>query len=237
MAEIVGKKGHRVVIRGLEKAKGHLTAEIIHDFIDMIYRWKDADFNIHIFTNASEMRKHWGDPRIKGTLLGEHRGSSMTNTHHISLVHDNIVKNLKRDVFPAGNNFKAHTTTMGYVMVLVHELTHANQREHHYDDSQFFQKKGYWNRACEREARGTVDDRINEICVYLNEEPPRRHKKKVDDDSEEVEAVVDILCECEEITMDDIRDELRASKILNPKNVQMVIEKINQRAVSTEELS
>lgn len=44
--------------------------------------------------------------------------------------------------------------------------------------------------------------------------------------------VVELLCEVDNVTMDDIRDELRASKLLNPKNVERTIEMLRAREIN-----
>ena len=132
-----------------------------------------------------------------------------------------------------GGNLKAPTIKVAAAMVLAHELQHANQSLIHKDSSVFYgnlggvtssgkpRMKRYRGRACEREAREFADEKLSDICAYFS--VPIETRKRVATQSEsEISDLVEIFSECEEVSMEDIKEELRASKILSPTNVMEV---------------
>ena len=187
-----------------------LTEDEVRDFIDLFYRWDSGRFLIRRDEKERKFR-------------GEHC-YGLDGLHTITLVQ----KNIRRDYDQGkrvGGNMVAPTIQVAAGMVLAHELQHANQSKTHLRSEGFFNEHRYWNRACERDARMFVDEHLNEICAYFAVPPPMRGRVEggvVGQD--EVLAVADLLGECSDVTMEDIKDELRASRILNPKNVATVVE-------------
>jgi hypothetical protein len=187
------------------------------DFVEMFYRWGDAKFNI----TTNEKERRW---------RGECRSDGFGG-HTITLCRKNIVRdfNMKLSV---GGNILAPTIECAAGMVLAHEIQHANQTKLHKFQEGFWKDHRYWNRACERDARLFVDEHANEICAYFSAPPPmRRGIGGGGDQGGEVLAVADLLCECEAVSMDDVRDELRASKVLNPVNVAAVIARLRESGI------
>jgi hypothetical protein len=229
--------GHRFVFEGLDKAHGAVTEQMLREFVQLYYRWEDTTFRIVIAENPSEMRKIHCDPRIKNTIRGESRYNYVAREHTITLVRSNIEKDFMAGAVMGGDNFSPQTLSMAYAMVLVHEIQHANQYKVHSSKERFWNSRTYRDRACEREARQKVDESINEIAAYFGAQPVRRHKQHVENGLEELEDVVGLLLECDTITIDDVRDELRMSKILNPKNVQIVMQMLKNEGVSFEKIA
>lgn len=218
---------HRIDITGILKMEGLLTKQSVIDTINLYYRWGDATFKVVCFDNVREMRAFHHDPKIKPTVRGEHRWARSGNTHTISLVRLNIEKAwLEKNA--AGGNVAPPSEQAAAIMVLMHEIQHANQTGLHAQtkSSTFWNERGYRNRACEREARSFVDEHLDELCAYLGLPPIRDHRKVRGDVDQELEDIVDLLSECDEVTMDDVKEELRASKILNPRNVMEVMSRL-----------
>jgi hypothetical protein len=221
---------HRIEIIGLPVMNGLLTKQAVEDTINLYYRWTDARFRVVCFHDIREMRVWHKDPKIKKTVRGMHQAADFGKSHTISLVRENIEKAWE-DKIAAGGNIAPPTLKAAPIMVLIHEIQHANQIQLHAapaDGGRFWNERGYHNRACEREARTFVDEHLDEVCAYLGLPPVRDRRKPKGDVEQEIDDVVDLLCECSEVTMEDVREELRASKILNPKNVTRVLELLQQ---------
>jgi hypothetical protein len=192
-----------------------LREDEIRDLVDLFYRWDDGCF---IFRCDEKERK----------FRGEHR-YDLGGGHTITLVRKNILRDYESGK-SVGGNMVAPTLRVAAGMVLAHELQHANQSKQHTRTEGFFKDHRYWNRACERDARAFVDEHLNEICAYFAVVPPMR-STVVDGvvGQDEVLAVADLLGECSDVTMEDIKDELRISKALNPKNVALVLERLRSQ--------
>lgn len=208
-----------------------LSEDEVRDFIEMFYRWEDSKF---LICRDEKERK----------FRGQH-SQDWSGTHIITLVE----KNIKRD-FDAkkrtGGNFVAPSLKIAAGMVLAHELQHANQTKLHKHETTFYGKAGgmtptgkprmkqYWGRACEREAREFVDNKMPEICAYFQTPWEGRGGPTIGnhgDANREAAAVAELLQECSEVTMEDVKEELRASKILNPRNVIFVVEELKRNGV------
>lgn len=218
--------GHIVIFENFDD-NFPLSTKEIRELIDLFYRWEDTTFTI--------------DHKItKSGTRGEHT-SDWSGKHYISLAKRAIANSFKKNT-PCGGTIRAPTLKVACAATLVHELMHANQVKYHKGEMGFYGKmlgetakgrprmKHYWGRACEREARAYVDEHFNEICAYFAVDPPRPTVSmdgRVGQD--EVMGVADILCECEEVTLDDIKDELRISKALTPSNFKTVVEEMKKR--------
>ncbi len=217
---------HRVVFNDFDDFI--LNEDEVRDFIDLFYRWGDATFRI----NTDEKERKWRG--LHSTGLGEH-------SHTITLSQKNITRDFNRKI-RIGGNMVAPSLRVAAGMVLAHEIQHANQAKFHLNEMGFYGKKigltptgrerkqQYNNRACERDARQFVDEHLNEICAYFSVDPPTRRKPLGPGISqEEVLAVADLLGECSEVSIEDIKDELRASKVLTPNNVQLVLGRLQEQ--------
>lgn len=213
-----------------------LGQEIVSDFIDLFFEHADP---------TATWLVRLEDGRVD--FNGQHMYNPNTREHTISLSERNIRRHFDSGRRDFGGNLKFPDIDlrMAAALVLAHEIQHANQSKIHRGNQLFYgylggynargkpRMKQYKGRACERDAREFVDSHVNEIFAYFDAPPPRRHRVLVADDSDELVEVADLLCECEEVTMDDVRDELRASGILNPKNVQRVLEILRDRKMDS----
>lgn len=186
----------------------------VRDLIEMLYRWGDAKFVV---------RTDEGEKKFRGQCK-----SRMDGRYTITLVR----KNIERDFYQkmcVGGNIPAPTLKVAAALVLAHELQHANQHKIHAKNQSFWSAHRYMNRACEREARQFADEKMGEICAYFGVSAPVRQRAAANGgQTEEARAIAELLGECSEVTMDDIREELRASKILNPANVAVVVRALRE---------
>ena len=218
--------GHTVIFQKFDEKFPLSQAEIV-ELIDLFYRWGDATFYVN------------HDIDKPGTR-GQHH-SDWAGHHYIALAKKAIHNSFKNKQ-PIGGNVIAPTLKVACACTLVHELMHANQVKFHKGEMGFYGKmigtnargnqrmKHYKGRACEREARAYVDEHINEICAFFAVEPLRPIATlggRVGQD--EVLSVADLLCECEEVSLDDIKDELRISHILNPSNFKTVMDVLKKK--------
>lgn len=191
------------------------------DLIEILFRWDDTNFHI-IF---EKKHKKW---------RGCQSWNDMSREHEVSLFHENIVRDFERGHVIGGSQ-KASTLKIAEAQVLAHELQHCNQQRLHKNtaDSTFFNGHRYWNLASEREARGFVDERLNEIYAYFDATPIMRRAPAVSecDTGDELDEVITLLAECDSVTPEDVNDELRASKILKPANVIYVKQALIARGV------
>jgi hypothetical protein len=197
-----------------------LTTTQVKDIIEMFYRGGDVNFIISACN-------------LNGNTMGNASYEGFSKTHTIALCKKNIVKFFKSQG-QAGGDIKAPDIKTAAASVLVHELAHCNQNLLHKDNGIFWGKLGgyqidgkprmkrYRGRACEREARSYADEKMNEICAYFGLPPAARRAEDRAEDHEELDAVIDLLAEIENPTMDDIKTELRASGLLRPNNVMIV---------------
>lgn len=200
-----------------------LSDDEVRDIIEMLYRWGDDKFNI-IF---AKKHKRW---------RGLAQWDSLAREHNVTLYIENIKRDYSVGTVIAGSQ-KAPSVRAGVAMVLAHELQHCNQVKLHKQDARsgFYGQHHYWNLPCEREARGFVDDRMNEICAYFGLPPVmRRASIKVPTDTKELQAVIRLLLECDGVTSEDINDELRASHLLSPANVSVVKEGLRKAGVEVQ---
>lgn len=211
--------GHRISFDGkfTKDFRGLISEQEVRDVVDMFYKHDEGKF---VFTAE----------RGPNGQRGEHDWNGLTRTHVINLSRDNITKgfNLKQRM---GGNGPAPTLKMAVVMVLTHELQHANQiHDHGHGDRNFYGVRNtsrvrYNRRPCERDARRFVDDNIHVIAEFVGHQMPTRRSRgprNMDQDNELLD-IAAVLGENEKVTLKDILDELRSSGINNPKNVERMI--------------
>jgi hypothetical protein len=224
--------GHTVIFQDFDE-KFPLSKKEIEALIDLYYRWDDTTFYINHEINKKSAR-------------GEHN-SDWAGNHYIALAKKAIHNSFNKKQ-AIGGTIVPPTLKVACACTLVHELQHANQVKFHKGEMGFYGRmsgvnakgnprmKHYWGRACEREARAYVDEHINEICAFFAVDPPRPTVSmggRVGQD--EVMSVADLLCECEEVTLDDIKDELRISKVLTPNNFKTVMAELKKRGFKIKE--
>lgn len=228
---------HRVIFRDSFKNFTLLNEQNVVDFIEAFYVYDDPNSTWIIEHETGSV-----------DFNGQHIYNPNTREHTISLSEKNIRRQHSSGRRDFGGNLKLPDidVKMSAALVLAHEIQHANQAKSHKGNELFygylggFNGKGiprmnhYKGRACERDAREFVDVHLDEIFAYFDLPSPRRHRVLVPDAQDEVAEIADLLSECEKISMDDIRNELRSSNVLNPKNVQRVLQILQERGLKQE---
>lgn len=227
----MGNGAHSFEFEGWENVEGLISRSEVQDFVEMFYRWEGTKFTFFGASTPADLRKKFNDKRIKTGLRGECRIFMPERRIHITLV-DSTIRNGFTSKTQLGGNLLAPTLNVGAAMVLAHELEHANQFRTHKPTSGFFNEHRYINKASEREARRFADEKLREICAYFSV-PYEVAAARVDPEEEEseIDGVISLLSECTEVTMDDVREELRASRILNPANVQEVVRRLKDEGI------
>lgn len=189
-----------------------LTKREVLDLLDVLYRGTDT---FHIF---GVMRSD----RQRRPTLGLHVTSDFFGGHEIYLapqkIHDCFYRGL-----PTGGNRKAPNVRLAVGMVLAHEIQHANQTIlHENHPASFYGKRRsrYRTRPCEREARQFADDSISIIAGVLGVELAKEPVVAIP--SDEVNLVAECLAEADEVSIQDIVEELRQSGLNNAVNVSRV---------------
>lgn len=189
---------------------GIVSEHEMQDLVSAFYRY-DQHVRISIGRKPSDPRDR------KKKTMGLH---FWTGTHHsIDIFVDNIRDSFKGGT-RAGGNYPPPSFKMAVGMVLVHELTHANQAHTHSRDERFYNARVYKSRPCEREARATVDGNMRIISEILSE-PFVQSNVLIErpPEDQEILDIVDSFSLLDEVKLDDIKDELRSSRILTPSNV------------------
>jgi hypothetical protein len=212
-----------IQVTGYSNVAGLIPEQAIREFIELFFEG-DKDIHVQCTKDVRELRRLNGDRKIKDRTRGEHRYLPVSEKHVISLVAENIEKS--RDDQPCGGNIPPPHPSVKAAMILAHEIKHANQYYAQGTGDRFWGRgRKYTSRACERDARQFVDERIGEICAYFAVDPPRPHLSGPHpDQGVEVETIAEVLADCSEVTLEDIKEELRRSGCLNPANVARVVE-------------
>lgn len=111
-----------------------------------------------------------------------------------------------------GNVMRSSDARQASFFVLAHELRHAYQAEMHWNEEKFFKKRGYMSRPCEVDARRYVDENYVAICEFLGTDPDPsvkpREQNQTEDGEEALDELLEVLSECETLSMDDLKKEL-----------------------------
>jgi hypothetical protein len=169
----------------------------ITDFINLFFRWNDSKFII------THDRKH---PKRRGS----HIFIPITKLHEISLSKKNIEKDFNKNT-RLGGNICAPTLEVGAIMVLTHEIQHANQTMFHHHQKSFYKGK-YDKKSCEVDARRFVDENFDIILEYFG----------LSKSTNELKEIADCLNLSDEISVEDIKLELKLSGLLNEQNIKIV---------------
>lgn len=192
---------------------GRLLSGQVKDLIDVLFRGDDRTVRIHSYMHESRLRK---------PTLGLHMYSPFFREHDIYLAPEKIKSCFEEGRSPAGNK-KAPDLKIAVGMVLAHELMHANQAIIHTGHPESFygkKRSRYRMRPCEREARAFADESIPVIAGVLGIE--LKKEQLVDVPEDEVQLVAECLAETDEVSIQDIVEELRQSGLNNIVNLQKV---------------
>ncbi len=217
--------GHTITHQVVDSFSELLTQGEVEDLINFFYRWKDTRFEV---TYKNEQRYR------RGLHLYVHH----ERTHRIVLSPGPIIRAVEGKQRIGGNGTAPglggrDSLRVGAAMVLVHELQHANQAGQHLATEKFYTHRDYNTRPCEREARTFVDSNLREIMTMV---APELLSVVVPGQAmcADGDTVEDILCAFEgldEVSVDDIRKELRLSGLNNPINLGRVMHELRAAGV------
>lgn len=213
---------HLVTFDSTQDVEEHVSRAEMHDLIDMFYRWSDSSFRIV------------GSKRTRKTR-GVHRFDPLARTHVIEISIPAVVwsfENGKR----VGGNRPAQSLRSGVVMVLVHELQHANQSQQHSSSETFWRQRGYTGRPCETDARRFVDEHMDMIDAFLGQthripsvSPVRG---SIVDHGRQIDEITDVLGALQSVSVKDIVHELRLSGVNNARNVRLVSNRLSDKGIT-----
>lgn len=211
--------GHSIEFELARNYEALLSTDEVEDFVNLFYRWNDTKFLI-IGRDENPFRR------------GSHIYVHSERTHRITLSAAAIIRGVDGRMRMGGSG-PAPTARVGIAMVLTHELQHANQAGQHLATERFYTHRDYNSRPCEREARAFVDSHMTEILTLVAPELLRVKlpQTALCADHDEVEDVLEVLQGLSEVSLTDIRTELRLSGISSPKNVQKIREILFGRGV------
>ena len=199
-----------------------LSEQEVRDSVDAFFRFGPDSFIFYGKTSGTEYGTHVFDP--------------LSRSHEIHIDPNKIAKAFKIKG-RVGGNTSAPSMKAALLMVLCHELTHANQHHTHAShagkiDAKFYGLtaagkvipfKTYMGRPCEVEARRTVDENMHVIRAMSGlPDLKDRSEKDVDEDAE-LYSVAESFYDLETVQVGDIVDELRLSKLNNAINVEKII--------------
>jgi len=210
---------HRVRFEGWAPIKDLMTEEQATALIDLLYRGENAEFILH-----GHLPEGMSLLRSKG-LRGRHCLEFGLNRIH--LVPQNILKYC-RESRPVGGNRRCDDPRLGAGLVLAHELQHANQHLLHRQGEMFWGRKPftkYLSWPHEREARQFADDNRSIVAATLGVELPKEMPELADVEAT-LEDIVTCFGELEEISIVDLREELRDAGLNNPVNIQRARERL-----------
>lgn len=203
----------------------YLSEQQARDIVDAFFRFS-AEIDIYAQIKPTERR----DRRRR--TMGLH--SYASGGHTIQIFVDNI-KEVFHEKGRIGGNFSPPSLEMAFAMVLVHELTHANQAHQHSEQEKFYTSKRYVTRPCEKEARATVDQNMSIISKLIDIEVPEQHDfGPVIPVEDELEEIVASFSELDLVEFSDLREELRSSKILTPSNLLKAVSSLEEMGVKVQ---
>jgi hypothetical protein len=215
---------NRVTFEAFGTFQSFISRAEVEDLIGVLYRGpEDKRFSV-----IGQLA-----PGTKKTTLANCVFLSYENTHVIRMDLRKISAALGHGNM--GGNRPAPTLRMALAMVLAHEIQHANQAvnpfNHRTSHSKPFQS--YHGRAQEIDARRSVDENIEVIARVMNEKAPYNAVKvaEVEPETVDLKPIVDDLCECETLTVEDLNEELRSIGASNPKNLQALRAKLEKKGV------
>jgi len=187
-----------------------LSTDEITDLINFFYRWKDTKFRVVCDDNSRTRR-------------GAHLYMHPERMHQITLSAHAMSIGFHSGLRMGGNG-PAPSLRMGAAMVVAHELQHANQAGQHLANERFYTHRDYNTRPCEREARSFVDSHMRELMTMVAPELLQVHipVTAMCADQDGIGEVVGLFEGLSEVTVTDIRTELRLSGMNTVKNFEMV---------------
>lgn len=206
---------HTIIVYG--SCDELVSRDQIRELIEMNYLGREFPISMIVGPCPGEKKKF-------SILAGLHIWNGLEKKHTIYVDPSSVKKmfELGRGV---GGNKRPIDMKHAIVSAIVHEVQHANQILKHKAGHAFYSEGKYVNRACERDARGYVDERYDELAVYLGLSLPEIALPPPIADEETYEEICQIA-ECFQdigsVTLRDLTEELRNSRINTLKNLDIL---------------
>ena len=113
--------------------------------------------------------------------------------------------------------------------VVAHETQHANQYLRHGRNHKFWQGK-YYAKPCEIDARRFADEQHYIVETFAGKELSINETRRALIEDELAE-LVDVFCELEEVSREDLKEELRSCKLFNATNFGMLVHMLVDKGV------
>lgn len=206
--------------------RGRVTREMIVDAASFFYKGDSSELTLHI---ADCERKD--DDRLtkKSSTL---RGSFEHLPRRINLYTETIRKHFGKKIH-CGGNFVCASYEASVISVFVHEVQHANQALIHPDSGEkFWRGRSYFGRPCEVDARRFVDENRHQIANILGAELELATPEELEDSESLFGHFLAFFMEFEEVSIDEIRSQLRSSKMNNPIYMGRIMESLSAEGVT-----
>lgn len=203
-----------------------VSREMLVDAADFFYKGDSSELTLYV-TDCE--RKENDKLTKKSSTL---RGSFEHLPKRINLYVETIRKHFGRKIH-CGGNFVCASYEASVMAVFVHEVQHANQALIHVDAGEkFWRGRSYYGRPCEVDARRFVDENRQQIANILGEELSASAPEDIDDRELLFGHFLGFFLEFEEVSLDEIRDQLRSSKMNNPIYVGRLLENLETEGVT-----
>jgi hypothetical protein len=211
-----------------DRLSGVLSRAEARDLIDVLYRWdidRNCTFQLLGHIMVEKKRGHH--------TCGQHSFQVYENRHLIGLDLTQIEYCVKKKL-AVGGSIKTPNMKICAGMVMAHEIQHANQVFHHARENRgsfYAQQKKYYGRPCEREARAFADDNVEVVAGILNQPVPYGNRPVLGMVSygPDILAIADDLEGIREVSLSDLREELRSSGCASPENIRILREEMELR--------
>lgn len=210
--------GHRITLVDWDDLDSTISGQEVRDLVQLLYAGADTNFEII----SCQMKR----------FRGQHQYFGLYRVHRIQIDRRNIQSAVERKIHCGGNSI-APNLRMGVGMVLAHELQHANQFLRHKWNEIFFTKKKYISRPSEMEARQFVDNNLDVIAGVLGFRLEHRQTRTptLGGTKDRLIKLADDLEGSQTLTVKDLVEELRSSRMNNPKNVERLSNILIERGV------
>jgi hypothetical protein len=213
--------GHTIKIGFPERlAEVGLDVAQIEELVSMYFRGPARSFYILLGpcpkVTTESKTANW-------ITAGLHRYDNLSKLHLINLDSEGMKKMIALGV-GCGGTLKPLDLKHGFCLALIHELQHANQASQREQGMDISREGGYNARGSERDARAASDNAYHEVATYLGYAVEKSTVERVTDEEEfrEICSIADIFSGTGRVSVRDLSEELRNSKINRPKNLQVL---------------
>lgn len=185
-----------------------ISRQEAQDIVDSLFR------SSRRFTLYGRMKKG-KEAKTRGLHI-----RSIDGVHEIYL-NPKLIEECVKGKVACGGNLVSPNVRLAFGMVLAHELQHANQTITHAEGERAFVGGKYSARACEREAREFADTNVQIIAGILGVNLKKEQVVQAAPTGE-LDDVIDSFRGVDDVSVQDIVEELRQSGLNTATNVLKV---------------